>query len=309
MKRPTITTAILLLCLTFMVPSILRAQTDTTKTRKKIKEIVTVEENHERTRVTFPGGSVEVNDYGDTITKVTIGSRRFDIIDRPGHSTRIQMVRIPRQRFKGHWSGFDLGFTNFFSSPFNSTLPPEDAWMDLNSGKSMSVGFNLLQYNIGLQENNNNLGLVTGIGWNINNYRLDSRYIIRRLDDGITGYELTNRNVDKNKLVTSFLTVPLLFEVQVPSRHNYPGFFFSVGPYGSFRLGSHTKVVFNDSDGREKKKWREDLNINALKYGMMVRTGYRWIKLFATVDLSPMMEKGRGPELYPWSVGLTLVQF
>lgn len=299
----------LLTILTVLSSSPVSAQNDTTQTRKKIKEIVTVEERHDRTRVTFPGGKVEVREFSDTITQVTVGTRRFDIIEHQSGNTRIQMVRVPRDRFKGHWSGFDLGFNNFFSSPFNSGLPPEDAWMDLNGGKSMSVGFNLLQYNIGLQKNNNNLGLVTGLGWLINNYRLDSQHIMRRRENGITGFELSERNIDKNKLVTSFITIPLLFEVQLPFKDRNADFFFSVGPYGSFRLGSHTKVVFNDQDGKEKEKWREDLNINPFKYGMMVRTGYKWLKFFATFDLSPMIEKNRGPELYLWSIGLTLVQF
>ncbi len=308
MKRFATTTA-LALGLILFVPAWTIAQKDTVKTVKKITEIVTVEENHDHTRVTFPGGNVEVQEHGDTITKITIGHRRFDIIEKPGSQTRIQMVRIPRQRFKGHWAGMDLGFTNFFSTPFNSTLPPEDAWMDLNSGKSLSVGFNLWQYNIGLQANNHNLGLVTGLGWQINNYRLDSPNLIQKNDEGITSYVVTNRNVTKNKLVTSFLTIPLLLEFQVPGDDLHSDFFFSAGPYAGFRLGSHTKVAYEDNQGKEKEKGRDDLNLNAFKYGAMVRTGYKWIRLYAAFDLSQMMEADRGPELYPWTIGITLVQF
>jgi hypothetical protein len=206
-------------------------------------------------------------------------------------------------------SGFDLGLTNFFASSFDSRLPEEDKWMDLNSGKSISVGMNLLQYSIGLQKEKRNFGVVTGMGWTINNYRLDSRNILRRDDDGSSTYIVSERPVEKNKLVTSFLTVPLLLELQLPSACDGKDFFISAGFYGGFRLGSHTKVVYSDASGREKDKWREDLNINAFKYGAMVRTGYKWLKLYATYDLSQMFESGRGPELYPWTVGLTLVQF
>ncbi|MFW6043910.1 MAG: outer membrane beta-barrel protein [Marinilabiliaceae bacterium] len=289
-------------------PVIGQGQNDSTR-QEKIKNIVTVEESLHKTRVTFPGGNVEVDEMNDTITRITIGRRRFDIIENPGVHTRIQMVRKPLEAFKGHWAGFDLGLSNFFSTPFDSYLPPDDRWMDLNSGKSASVGINLFQHSIGLQQYRRNLGFVTGAGWTINNYRLDSRNILRRGDDGQTTYEATDRSVDKNKLVTSFLTVPVLLEWQPGPKGEEKDFFINGGFYGSFRLGSHTKVIFHDGGGKEKEKWREDLNINAFKYGAMVRTGYKWIRLYAKCDLTPLFEKGRGPELYPWTVGLTLVPF
>jgi hypothetical protein len=279
------------------------------RTEEKIKNIVTVEEDVHRTRVTFPGGGMEVDEMNDTITKITIGRRRYLIIEKPGHHTRIQTVRIPRETFKGHWAGFDLGLTNFFSSPLESGLPAEDSWLDLNGGKSVVVGMNLLQYNIGLQKAKNNIGLVTGVGWTINNYRFDSKYVPVRDDEGMTSYIEAERHIEKSKLVTSFATVPLLFEFQLPTGGDDCGFFFSAGVYGSFRLGSHTKVVYNDDGGREKEKSRDDLNLNAFKYGAMVRTGYKWIKLYAKCDLTPLFEKDRGPEVYPWTVGVTLVRF
>jgi hypothetical protein len=308
MKR-IIKYSILFLAGLLILPPNIYAQQDSLRKSRRIKDIVSVEGNGRHTKVTFPGGDVEVDEGNDTITKITIGHKRYNIIEKPGYHTRIQVVRIPRTEFKGHWAGFDLGLNNFSSSPFEGGLAKEDSWMDLNSGKSVAVGMNLLQYNIGLQESRHNFGLVTGVGWTINNYRFDSQYILIKGEDGITTYRESDRNIEKNKLVTSFLTVPLLLEVQIPSNGYDHDFFISAGPYGSFRLGSHTKVVFNDGHGREKEKSRDDLNLNAFKYGVMVRMGYKWVKLYAKCDLSPLFEKDRGPELYPWTVGLTLVQF
>jgi hypothetical protein len=293
-----------------ILPPSVYAQKDTTRTVEGIKNIVTVEEDTHRTRVTVPGAVVEVDDFNDTITRITIGRRRFDIIEKDNRHTRIQMVHEPMEAFKGHWAGFDLGLTNFFyTSPFESGIPDNQSWLDLNGGKSVSVGMNLMQYSIGLQKHKTNFGVVTGLGWIINNYRLDSPNILIRGEDGSTTYRVSDRTVEKNKLVTSHLTVPVLLELQLPSGNNERGFFISAGMYGSFRVGSHTKVVFSDPGGREKEKWREDLNINAFKYGTMVRMGFKWIKLYAKCDLSPLFEKDRGPEVYPWTVGVTLVQF
>jgi hypothetical protein len=71
------------------------------------------------------------------------------------------------------------------------------------------------------------------------------------------------------------------------------------------KLGSHTKVVYHD-DGKQKDKNRDDFNLNVLKYGVTARAGYEMIQVYGTCWLSPMFEQGRGPELYPFEVGLAL---
>lgn len=292
-----------------LLPFLLMAQNDTTKVKVLSKDIVTVEENHNHTNVTFPGVSVEVNHFGDTITRITIGHKRFEVLDEGNDgSTRIRMVHIPQNQFKGHWAGVDIGFNNFFSEPFNSELPEEARFMDLNSGKSVALGLNILQYNIGLQRNKHNIGIITGLGVTFNNYRLDSPNILTKNEAENTSYIVTDRIIKKNKLVTTFLTVPLLVEFQIPTYSEHP-VFINGGLYGGFKLGSHTKVFYGDNKGQEKEKSRSDLNINSFKYGATIRAGYRFVKLYASGDLSRLFQAGLGPELYPWTVGVTLVTF
>lgn len=292
-----------------LIPMMALSQNDSSRAGERARDLVKIEENPDRTNVTFPGGSVVVNNFGDTITSITIGRKRFEILEEHNdHSTRIRMVHVPRESFKGHWAGVDLGLNNFFSEPFNSELPQEARFMDLNTGKSVAVGLNLLQYSIGLQRHQQNIGLITGLGLTFNNYRLDSPYILTTDENGNTSYIETERVIKKNKLVTTFLTVPLLLEFQIPTASEHP-IFINGGLYGGFKLGSHTKMVYGDNLGKDREKSRSDLNLNSFKYGATVRFGYRFIKLYASCDLSRMFQAGQGPELYPWTVGLTLVSF
>lgn len=308
--KPTNTRKYLLLLAVFSLLTLTIYGQEDEKETRQIKELVKVEETTDRTNVIFPGGSVEVNHFNDTITRITIGRRKFEILEGTNHgSTKIRVVHEPRKDFKGHWAGVDLGLNNYFSQPFDASLPPSARFMDLNTGKSVTVGLNFFQQSIGLQKNNNKVGLVTGLGLTFNNYRLDSEYILTRSEAGITGYTISDRDVKKNKLTTTFLTVPLLLEVQIPTGHPSKPFFISGGLYSGFKLRSHTKVVYYDGNGTEKDKSRADLNVNSFKYGATVRVGYRFVKLFATCDLSQMFQKDQGPELYPWSVGLTLINF
>ena len=273
------------------------------------KDIVVVEEQQDETRIKVPGVTVIVNHAGDTITRIVLGNRQLEIIDNMEGTTKVRMVHAPRNKFKGHWEGFELGLNNFFSTPFDSKLPEDIRYMDLNASKSVSVGLNLLQHSMSLSKHyKNNFGLVTGIGLTFNNYRFDSQHVLTRMDNGDTYYVDSPRSVDKNKLVTTFLTVPLLLEFQIPDHKDRP-FYVNAGVYGGFKTGSHIKMKYNDNLGAKKEKFRKDINLNPFKYGVTARVGYRCVNLFATCDLSQLFQAGQGPEIYPWSVGISLTDF
>ncbi len=279
------------------------------KSTEKVKNLVEVNEDTDRTTVNFPRGNIEVNNYSDTITKITLGHRRFEVIENY-NKTRLRMVRVPREKFKGHLAGVDLGFNGYMASGFTTSLPSEDQFMDLNFSKSMSVSLNFLQYSIPFQRNRNTIGVVIGAGWTFNNYRTDSKYIIELDDNGNTiGRPEEDRTVTKNKLTTSFINIPLLFEFQIPTNNDRNRFFISAGGYTGFLVKAHTKVVYNDSGIRTKQKYKGNLNVSPVQYGAMVRLGYSWIKLYATYNFSTLYMKNKGPELYPYSIGLTLINF
>jgi hypothetical protein len=284
------------------VPLFISAQTS-----EKSVGIASIEEDVNQTVVKVPGVTVIVNHYGDTVTQVYMGNRRIEVIENHKGTTKLRMVHSPRQKFKGHWAGFSLGFNNFGSTYFSTELPDNYDYLDLYTGKSIEVCINLLQKSIPLSKNNN-FGLVTGVGLTLNNFRFNSYERITRDEFGNLGKIDTERAVEKNKLLLRYITAPLLFEFQIPDQNKYK-FYVNAGIYGSFKFSSHVKVKYGDNAGPRKIKYREDLNINPFKYGAMVRTGYRWLNLYATCDLSRLFQKNQGPELYPWSIGIMLVCF
>lgn len=277
---------------------------------KTITRKIIINENPDNATIEISqADSLETNGI-DTITHVIIGRKEYEIIGVPEKGKmKISVSHKPIDEFKGHWAGFDIGLSNFFSAPFDSSLPDEAMFMDLNGSKSVSVGINLFQHSIGLQKTKENLGLVTGLGLAINNYRLASDYVLIRNNQGFSSFTESERSIKKSKLTTSYLTVPLMLEGQIPSSKGHNPFFISAGIYGSFKIGSHTKVVYDDKGGKEKEVSRDDINVNSFKYGVSLRTGYGFIKLFANYDLSRLFQKDQGPELYPWTVGLSLFNF
>jgi len=80
----------------------------------------------------------------------------------------------------------------------------------------------------------------------------------------------------------------------------------AAGPIGAIKLGSHTKMVFDD---RHKVKGKGDFSLNLLRIGATLRTGYKNFNLYGTYYLSPLFQSGKGPggyDLYPIEVGVAL---
>ncbi|MBE9468247.1 MAG: PorT family protein [Bacteroidetes bacterium] len=240
-------------------------------------------------------------------TRIRIGKKKFMIID-DGDNNQIFFENDDsdnKKKFKGHYSGFDIGINNYFTSEFSTSLPANEEYMNLNSGKSWGVNINLIQKSIGLF--NNNIGLVTGMGLEFNNYRFDNKQLVIAGDSTVLySYKETERNYEKNKLATTYLTVPLIMEFQIPVREKNKSIYLSLGVTGSIKLGSHVKL---EEKSGNKEKIRDDFNLSPLRYGLTARVGYDDFGIFANYSLQQMFEKNKGPELYPFTIGFSFICF
>lgn len=267
---------------------------------------------------------IDVNETGDTIrTKadtaiIRIGKKKIVVVDSGTKTT----IEIPdnkkedfvyefkeKKRFKGHWSGLEMGINGFLDKNQSMNLKNDLAWLDLKQARSWNFNLNFMQYSIGF--GTDKAGLVTGMGLEFNNYHF-SNPISLKVDNGITvvdsSYIDAGFRVEKTKLSTTNLTIPLLLEFQIPTGEKRHRIYMAAGVIGGLRVGSHTKVVFDDGDKRKDKN-RSDFNIATFRYGLTARLGYRAIRLYANYYPTQLFENGKGPELYPFSVGLVLIPF
>lgn len=206
-----------------------------------------------------------------------------------------------RSRFRGHWSGIELGLNNFTTSRNNLAMPDDIDFMTLHSSKSTNFNINLTQLSLGLGRH---IGFVTGLGLNWNNYRFDGNNNIVKGPNGVIEELDPLLNLQKSKLATLFLTVPFLLEMQIPVNSNHLS--IAAGPIGAIKLSSHTKMVFED--GHTVKSWG-DFSLNMLRCGATARVGYGNFQLFGTYYRTPLFQKGKGPggyDLYPFEIGIAL---
>ncbi len=83
----------------------------------------------------------------------------------------------------------------------------------------------------------------------------------------------------------------------------YSGFRFGVGMYAGYRLGSHSKVKYDDGN-TEKKKDHDSFYLNDFRYGVRVQTGFQGTDLFFNYDLNELFKEDRGPALNAISFGI-----
>jgi hypothetical protein len=288
---------------------------DTTRVGLGEKSIVTVTEDDEGTNVNVKEDFIIVDETDDTV-KVKLGNKAISIVE-DGSSTHIEIIqekdfdkhgwKKKPYRFKGHWAGFELGLNNWIDTERNlAGTKPEHEFLDLNTGKSWEWDINFMQFSMPFGKP---LGLVTGMGFKANNYWFDGNNNIMKdtaTREIVPKYPPAGVSYAKTKLNTYYLTVPLIFEVQFGA--NKKGF-ISFGVIGDLKLWSNTKVKYYTGGSKQKEKVKSDFNLSPLRYHLTVRAGYKFVKVFANYSMVPMFKEGMGPELYPVTVGLTLISF
>lgn len=253
---------------------------------------------------------------GDTVV-VRLGKRKIVIIEADD-STYIDMGKGEAEqeypwkyeikpKFRGHWAGFEWGFNGFMTPNHSLVMTDDNRYLELKQGRSWNINVNFMQFSLGII--GNQVGLVTGMGIEFNDYHFRHQTSLTTMDGKTvvdSFYIASNRPIVKSKLSTAHLTVPLLLEFQLPNRLRRERLHFSAGIIGGVRLSSHTKV--EEETGRKSRN-PDDLNMPTFRYGFTARVGYKQFNLFANYYPTPIFEKNRGPEVYPFSVGLVLLNF
>lgn len=236
---------------------------------------------------------------------VRIGKKDVRVIDHDGGTEilwgRNKHHEVDPNKFKGHWEGIEFGFNAFDKPDYSMYNASDKDFMSLNQGKSLEIDFNFYELNIGLCKNY--IGLVSGMGLSFNNYRFENSYTLQKGQFMTEPVSLNPDNLSKTKLAITYLNVPLLLEFQVPVNHNEGRLFVNAGIIGGVKIGSHTKVKYGD----KKDKDRSGFNLNAFKYEATARIGYKDICLFANYSLTPLFQSGKGPELTPFTIGISFL--
>lgn len=276
------------------------------------KEVVRVVEKGDSTYISVGNKDIiQVINHPDS-TSIRVGDKEIRIVERDDDTdVSIEDIDddedwdeegISNPKFRGHWAGFGWGINNFLDEENTISREGDNAFMDLNTGRSWAINLNVAQYSLGF--GTSHFGAVTGIGLEFNNYFFDGDNTIAEVDDYVVGIDTAN--VSKSKLTSTYLRVPLILEVQFPSTIRAKRVYISAGIVAGLKLGSHTKVIYKDDGGRSKDKNNDDFNISPFRYGVTARVGFGGLSVFGDYYFSPMFVEDKGPSLNPFTVGLAL---
>jgi hypothetical protein len=279
-----------------------------------VKSVIIDEEDEDNAAVER---SKNVSDDNDTVTvivndkkivvitddsvRVNLGQRDY-VIDDDG----VQIHKHEKKpKFNGHWAGFELGVNGLLNKDMALANPAGYEFLDQNYAKSIAVSINFFEQNVNLISQH--LGLVTGMGITWNNYRFSNDNTKLTHEGEFDGFFDTDatKNYEKSKLVVSYLRVPLMLEFQTNSKMKANSFHLSGGVVGAVRIGSHSKIIYNGN----KSKDRSDFYINPFKVDAIAKIGWGVINLYGTYSLTEMFRSNKGPEVYPFEIGITLAAF
>ncbi|MBN2274808.1 MAG: PorT family protein [Bacteroidales bacterium] len=289
----------------------------------ELKQLLSVEglqipENVAPEDTTIITGTTDVSagehESGDTV-KVRIGDKNIQIIEKD-EKTHIEIfdneneevedtfcVSKKKQKFRGHWAGVEIGLNNLLDAGGSISRTPETSFMELNASRSLNVNLNFMQYSIGIFKDR--MGFTSGLGLEFSNYFFSNDNTIDKNNGSVVSVD-TLGNLHKTKLTTTYLRMPLIIEGQLFGKSRDKRLYVSAGLIGGLRLGSHTKIVTSEEEGSKKSKNNDDFYLNPFRWGLTARIGYKGITLYGDYYLTPLFQKNKGPELFPFSAGLSL---
>ncbi|HPR57064.1 MAG TPA: DUF2807 domain-containing protein [Bacteroidales bacterium] len=257
-----------------------------------------VDEDGNTTRISAGGIHLEVID--DDTTKVILGNTSLTVDD----DGNVSLKKVKRKKFNGHWVGFDLGINGFTDNNFDLTIPEEYDFLDLKYEKSIDVNLNFFEQDFNLI--NNKFGIVTGLGIRWNNFRLADNMVLVPDTTTIFGYNDMSKKWEKSKIVANYLTLPLLFEYQTNPYSNTGSFHVSAGMILGWRFRTYTKMMTKEGGRNVEKIKGESFHMNPFRYDVTARIGWGIINLYGTYSLNTIFKDGKGPELYPFAIGISL---
>jgi len=298
---------------------------------EKSEEIVSVNQSNSSRRgdtVSVNLGNIKVKVIENDSTKIIIGNRTI-IVDERGN---VNIKRIKKHRFNGHWAGFELGLNGLLTPDFNMSYPKGQDYLDLRMEKSINVNLNFYEQNIKLNKAGT-FGMFSGLGLSWNNYRFSKPVMLTGDSAAFQGYFIEGVSVRKSKLTNLYLTLPLFLEVQTKSSKTKEKMHFAAGVVVGWRISTHSKIYYNDanqafklrdpetgkllpmslqSPGNSNRNIVKDFNsfhMHPFKLDAGIRAGWGIVNLYANYSLTSLFIKDKGPELYPFSVGIALTSW
>jgi hypothetical protein len=210
----------------------------------------------------------------------------------------------PEEKFKGHYSSLSIGINAFTQNKSNDFFPVEA--MNINIERSWEFNLDFMDLSFNLYKKH--FGIVTGLGFKFQNYRLSENYKIYNDAKHVYAEIDTTINYSKIKLAINSFRIPLLFEWQNTFGRKNRQIYISTGGFISYRMASFLKYNYTLNDEKRKDKNFADYHINPLQYGILLKIGISEFEIYMEYNISKMFDSNEGIDANQFSVGLILLE-
>ncbi len=263
------------------------------------------------------GNSIDVDGAGSA--RFSLGNKEITILDKEKENTENEIgddfkdgFNRPEKAKKKDkpnsiWSGFELGINGWLNSDNSLNMDSVNSNFGLNYGKSVAVNFNLWEVNAKIIKNN--VFVTTGLGAEINNYRFDRNVRMVGNSNPLELQVEDSVKYIKSKFTIGYLNAPLYLTFATNPIKKGKRLFISPGVTAGWRFTSYNKRKIEVDGDESKSRNKDDFNLNPFRVNASLRLGYGDFVLFANYSLTDLFQKGKGPDLTPFSVGVRVVGF
>lgn len=230
----------------------------------------------------------------------------FEGVYRDGYSSEQRFnVSVPfvkkknrnkeKRYIEPHVAGFYMGYRYMGDGAMSFS---QADGVDLVGSRSWEWGLMLFDGSLRLS---NHFGLTSGLGFGYNSFRVDNNQAFMESAEGKTylGTAPEGTHYTKSRLRYYHLRLPINVEFQKYFGWSGP-LFISAGAEVEARLWVKSKAKYNGS----KHTMGSDLNVRPLGLNFLLQAGYNDWGLYCRFSTASLFEKNKGPELYPYSVGI-----
>lgn len=207
---------------------------------------------------------------------------------------------------KTDWPKFiiDIGANGYLDANNDFDLPAKDQLASLNYGRSRSFGLGL-QFK-GYETESKRFYISPGLGITWNNYHFENNIAIASNEKTSFSLDTLHDNT-KHKLRITYLEVPVIVGTKLGKGKN--PLTVQLGVIGGLKVGALVKQKYTENGLDHSYKIKDDFNINPFKIDAIARITIGDIGIFARYSFTSLFKENKGPELYPFSAGMTIGNF
>ena len=162
-------------------------------------------------------------------------------------------------------------------------------------------------------KSNPKISVAIGAGVGTDNIFFDKTYVgIKDITPTLQFHDQSDTtHFKKNKLATAYLEAPLELRFSSNPANPNKSFKVALGIKGGLLMGAHIKQKTQQSstgatlnDYIEKQYSKRFFNSS--RFSGTVRIGYGVFSVFGTYQINALFKEGLGPDVRPWTIGLTL---